>query len=213
MKYFLFVFLLSSVAFAKTKDLTEFFKAYPKICKSNSTPLEVNKDEQADVAVLKCLNSEGKELKKCDLGSACEEWIFEVYLNKGGKYELLQKSASFPSTDRPTISTQNGVLKIKSHINFGSDAKEEDKYRLEDNTLRLIGVEYSISYNPQSIGEDEANASDFSVNVLSEKVEQTDHFSSAKSTKKKCKMNPVFKNVTLSESVKINVDNLLCPEK
>lgn len=203
-KYLVLAMLVSSNTWASE----EFFKQYPKACRANSTSLTLTKDSSPLVAVLKCLDAKDKEIASCKLGKACDRWLYEVYFNKENKYELLQKSYPILG-DKPKISAKKDIVSVKSSFSGGSQANEEDKFRLEDGKLKLIGIEYSIVFNSQLvIGEDDPYASDFSVNTLTEKVQRTDHFEGPKTKKMTCKMNPKFKNLTIAESIDTSIDNL-----
>lgn len=205
-KYFVFSMLVSSNTWASE----DFFKQYPTVCKGNSKSLTLAKNSSPLVAVLKCLDSKDKEVASCKLGKSCDRWVYEVYFNKENKYELLQKSPPFLG-DKPTISVKKDIVSVKSSFRGGSHANEEDKFRLEDGKLKLIGIEYSIVFNSQlTNGEDDPYASDFSINTLTEKVQRTDHFSGPYTKKMTCKMNPKFKNLTFAEQIDTSIDNLNC---
>lgn len=205
-KYLVLAMLVSSNTWASE----EFFKQYPKACRANSTFLALTKNRSPLVAVLKCLDAKDKEIASCKLGKACDRWFYEVYFNKQNRYELLQKSYPILG-DKPKISVKEGVVSVKSSFSGGSQANEEDKFRLEDGKLKLIGIEYSIVFNSRLVnGEDDPYASDFSINTLTEIVRRTNHFEGPKTKEMTCKMNPKFKNLTIAEQIDTSIDNLEC---
>lgn len=213
------ILLVSFSTWAFGEDLDAFFKQVPKACRENAKVLGLGRDFSS-VAVLRCLDDQGRPVSSCKLGRVCGGWYFEIYLNNKRKHELDHKATyelihkSYPTMgDRPTLTSANGIVSLKSSFRHFSQAREEDKFRFEGGKLKLVGIEYSMVMNGGAVGEDEPYQYNFSINTLTENVLQTDFYPGPKLKKHHCKMNAVFKNLTIADQVTTTLENLSCEDE
>lgn len=209
MKLVIVIFFLFFVEFAQSTTVSNFSKQHPTVCEENLTYLETSKNSL--VAVLKCLDNKDKEIFSCKLQNGCDKWFYDIYLKVDGKYEQIQKTNPLSGYDSSIQVKKNTISRfIKFH--FGSTTRSEFKYQLRGKKLKLIGFEYSISFNGNSIGPGLPHSSDFSVNTLSEKMIQTDYDEDNKESKTTCKVTK-FKNLTIADDVDTSISNLVCDNK